>query len=78
MIGDVDSVDVFQETKARALLHKDTSCVIALIAVNALYHLRLESATIQRRFATGSVQAPLHNTPTRRVSSLCCLLSLRC
>ncbi|SJL15380.1 uncharacterized protein ARMOST_18876 [Armillaria ostoyae] len=66
MTGNVDSVEVFQETKARALLHKDTSCVIALIAVDALYHLRLESATMQRRFPTCGIQAPLHNTPTRR------------
>ncbi|KAK0243671.1 caspase domain-containing protein [Armillaria nabsnona] len=66
MTGVVDSVEVFQEAKARALLRKETPCIDALIAVDALYHLRLESATIQRRFSAYRVQAPLHYTLSQR------------
>ncbi|PBK63022.1 hypothetical protein ARMSODRAFT_942681 [Armillaria solidipes] len=66
MTGVVDSVEVFQEAKARALLRKETPCIDALIAVDALYHLRLESATIQRRFSAYRVQTPLHYTLSQR------------
>ncbi|KAK0221343.1 caspase domain-containing protein [Armillaria fumosa] len=73
MTGVVDSVEVFRETKARALLRKDRDCLLALLAVNMLYRLRLESTTMHRRFPTCKVKVPLYNIrpqhPSKRIDA---------
>ncbi|KAK0188368.1 caspase domain-containing protein [Armillaria mellea] len=46
--GVIDSVEVFQETKTRALSQRNAESVSALNALNNLYELRLDFATKQR------------------------------
>ncbi|KAK0224398.1 caspase domain-containing protein [Armillaria nabsnona] len=48
MTGVIDSAEVFQETKARALTRRDAQSVSASRALNTLYELRLKFATKQR------------------------------
>ncbi len=48
MTGVIDSVEVFQETKARALTRRGAQSVSASKALDTLYELRLEFATKQR------------------------------
>ncbi|KAK0501833.1 caspase domain-containing protein [Armillaria luteobubalina] len=51
--GAIDSVEVFQETKTRALTRRDVQSVSALKALNTLYELRLDFATKQRALHYG-------------------------
>ncbi len=47
MTGDIDSVEVFNETKARAFSDKDENTISALKDLHTLYQLRVRLSSFQ-------------------------------
>ncbi len=47
MAGDIDSVEVFDETKARAFSDKDANTISALKHLYTLYQLRVRVSSFQ-------------------------------
>ncbi|KAK0473814.1 caspase domain-containing protein [Armillaria luteobubalina] len=68
MTGDIDSVEVFDETKARAFANKDDENTIsALKDLQTLYQLRLRMSTMQLpRYLNFEQSPPTHRVDTSR------------
>ncbi len=47
MTGDIDSVEVFDETKARAFFDKDENTILELKDLYTLYQLRVRVSSFQ-------------------------------
>ncbi|KAG7439985.1 uncharacterized protein BT62DRAFT_649683 [Guyanagaster necrorhizus] len=60
MTGDIDSVEVFAETKARAFAKRDAKTTAALKDLDTLYQLRLRASTLQLQSSLNDEQVHIH------------------
>ncbi len=60
MTGDIDSVEVFDETKARAFSNKDENTISALKDLYTLYQLRIRVSSLQLPHYFNFEQVRLH------------------
>ncbi len=60
MTGDIDSVEVFDEMKARAFSNKDENTISALQDLHTLYQLRVRVSSLQLPCYFNFEQVRLH------------------